>query len=253
MGPKVTLLIAIFAFLAFCFGCGQTKAVVDQKVQQTAPAKTPDIPPTLSEILDKKNTITESALGKFDFRNFTFPLPRGWQDVDSKEITLENGERGMTEDRIGMSYLTTKFGDADGDGKDEAFVILRVRTGGGAIPHLVYVFEWKDGAPEILWYFRTGDRSDGGLKRVYADKGNLVVELFGQDRYIFGQMETLKIVGDEPRLCCPSNFTRNVYKREANTFRLEGPRLTYSLQDPKAAPIENLGDKKLEESRGKNQ
>ncbi len=252
MGLKVFLFIGISAVLVFSFGCGQTNAVVDQKVQETAPAKTPEIPPALSEILDKKNTTTDSPLAKFDFRNFTFPLPRGWQDADSKEISLENGERGMTEDKIGMSYLTTKFGDADGDGNDEAFVILRVRTGGGAIPHLVYVFEWKDGKPEIVWYFRTGDRSDGGLKRVYAENGNLIVELFGQDRYIFGQMETLKIVGDEPRLCCPSDFTRNTYKRNAGGFSIEGPRLTYSLDNPKAAPQENLGEKKLEESRGKN-
>jgi hypothetical protein len=38
--------------------------------------------------------------------------------------------------RIGMSYITTKYLDATGDGEDEAIVILKVETGGSAMFNL---------------------------------------------------------------------------------------------------------------------
>ena len=99
--------------------------------------------------------------------------------------------------------------DVTGDGEDEAVVILKIETGGSAIPQLVYVFTWKDGKPELIWPFRTGDRADGGLKDVRAENGQLVIELYGQDRFILGQTETGKITDDREQLCCPTYFTRS--------------------------------------------
>ncbi len=248
-GFLFTLVLTAFLMAA----CGQNAEVDEQSAPPPKPvAPTPQTPATLAEILDKKNTQTVSPLGNFDFRNMTYPLPRGWQDADGRELTLENGLRRMTKEKIGISYQTVKFGDVTGDGNDEAFVILRVDTGGAAIPQIVYVVEWQEDKPEIIWYFRTGDRADGGLKRVYADSGDLMVELFGQDRYLFNQMETLKIIGDEVQLCCPTSFTKTRYKRDSKGFKLTDKRLTYSLTDSTAKPIANMGDKLLEEKRGKN-
>ncbi|NNE66124.1 MAG: hypothetical protein HKN33_06115 [Pyrinomonadaceae bacterium] len=241
------------AAVLFFYGCTADPGEAQATVIPTATVEKPKIPATLAEIVDEQDTDTYSSLTKFDFLNHTYPLPRGWQDVDSKKVTLENGKRRMTEERTGMAHVATKFGDVTGDGNDEAFVILRVGTGGSATPHIVYIFEETESEkPEIIWYFRTGDRADGGLKRVYADKGDLIVELFGKDRYIFSQMETLKIVGDEQQLCCPDSYTKNRYKRISNGFELKGNRLTYSLINPDSPPEENLGQKTLEESRGKN-
>jgi predicted dehydrogenase len=152
-----------------------------------------------------------------------------------------------------MSYVTTKFFDVTGDGEDEAFVILKVGTGSITIPQIVYIYEWKEGKPDLIWYFRTGDRAAGGLKRIYGDEGNLVVELFGRDRYIFTQMETSKIVGDEEHVCCPTHFTRTIYKRQGKRFVLQGDRLTFSLEDTDAEPVRNMNDKKLKEERGSKQ
>ena len=207
-------------------------------------------PPLQREILNERDSFTKSALGDFDFKNYTYPLPRGWQDIDSKELTLENGIRRMTEEKIGMSYVTTKYFDVTGDGEDEAFVILKVNTGSITIPQIAYVFELKDNQPSLLWYFRTGDRAAGGLKRIYSENGDLVVELFGRDRYIFTQMETSKIVGDEQRLCCPTHFTRSRYKQQGKHFVLQGDRLTYSLKDKDAEPVKNLNEVRLKEERG---
>lgn len=200
------------------------------------------VPNLQSELLAQRNTKTDSPLGNFDFKNFTFPFPRGWQDNDSKEFTLENGVRPVTKEKIGVSFVTTLFGDATGDGADEAIVILKIDTGGSAIPQIVYFYSWKDEQPELIWSFRTGDRADGGLKNIWTENGSVVIELFGQDRYILGDSETMKITGDEEQISFPSHFTKTIYKWNGNIFRLEGKRLTYKTQDKTAAPVENMGD-----------
>jgi len=107
----------------------------------------------------------------------------------------------------------------------------------------VHIFAWRDGKPELIWPFRTGDRADGGLKDIRAENGELVVELYGQDRFLLGQTETGKITGDEEQLCCPTFFTRTFYRWNGNAFLLTKKRLTYSITDPRAPAQENLGDK----------
>jgi hypothetical protein len=221
---------------------------------------TPAFPNLQAEITDDRFKTSNSEIGNFDFRNFTYPLPRGWQHPVVKEITLDNGKvkpvaanvsEDMTDEmkaeakalrRIGMSYVTTRFMDVTGDGKDEAVVILKVETTGNAIPQLVYVYEWNDGKPELIWNFRTGDRADGGLKDIRVENGMVTLELFGQDRFVLGEVETGKITGDEEQLCCPTFFTRSNYKWNGNSLVLQPKRLTYEIAHPSARPLENFGD-----------
>lgn len=210
------------------------------------PSPSPKIPNLQAELIDERDKTCDAPIGKFDFKNFTYPLPRGWQDSDGKEAELVNGNRPMemseesNERRTGLSYLTTKFLDLTGDGQDEAIVILKIETGGAAIPQLVYIFIWKENKPQLIWNFRTGDRADGGLKDIRAENGETIIELYGQDRYIVGELDTAKITGDEEQLCCPTHFTKSRYKWNGNTFRLEGKRLTFSVADKNAPPIENM-------------
>lgn len=231
-----------------------------EPVAQPVAVPSPAIPKLQAELLDDRNKTTTSPIGSFDFRNFSYPLPRGWENPDGSDITLVNGRRdpvmvntdvdssddekmlAKADRRIGMSYVTTKFMDVNGDGQDEALVILKIETAGSAIPQVVYVYSWKDGKPELFWNFRTGDRADGGLKDVRVENGLLVVELYGEDRFLLGQMETGKITGDYEQLCCPTYFTRTVYKWNGKSFLMQGKRLTYSVSDPNAAPVENMGE-----------
>ncbi|MGH9946724.1 MAG: hypothetical protein ACRD6X_05950 [Pyrinomonadaceae bacterium] len=224
------------------------------------PSPSPAFPDLQVSITDDRFKSTNSEIGKFDFRNFTYPLPRGWQHPEAKEITLENGRVkpvavGVGDDmsdeekaerkasrRIGMSYVSTRFLDVTGDGHDEAVVILKVETGGSAIPQLVYIYEWKDEKPELIWNFRTGDRADGGLKDIRTKDSLLTVELYGQDRFLLGELETGKITGDEEQLCCPTFFTRTKYKWNGKNFLMQGKRLTYEVENPTASPLENYGD-----------
>ena len=227
-----------------------------------SPTPTPGIPNLQAELIDRRNKNTVWPIGKFDFKNYTYDLPRGWQNPDgSTEIKLVNGRiapiEGKTNSddmsdeekveakarrRIGLSYVTTKYLDVTGDGEDEAIVILKIETAGSAIPQIAYVFTWKGSKPELIWPFRTGDRADGGLKDVRAENGLVVVELYGQDRFLLGQTETGKIGDDREQLRCPTYFTRTLYKWNGNAFLMQGKRLTFSVADPKAAPVENMGE-----------
>jgi hypothetical protein len=265
--------ISVFLFVMLAVPACQKKAenvpVQNQITPVELPTETP--PPTASptpsapnlqaELLDDRDKITTSPIGGFDFKNFTYELPRGWQNPDgTTDITLTNGrvapvEGKVSEDmsdeekaeekshrRIGLTYVTTKYMDVTGDGEDEAIVILKIETAGSAIPQLAYVFTWKD-KPELIWPFRTGDRADGGLKDIRAENGQLVVELYGQDRFVLGQTETGKITDDREQLCCPTYFTRSFYKWNGKNFLMQGKRWTFSVTDPTAPPTDNLGEK----------
>ena len=83
----------------------------------------------------------------------------------------------------------------------------------------------------LFWSFRTGDRTDGGLKDMRVENGNLVIELYGQDRFLLGQSETGKITGDYEALCCPVYFTRSLYKWNGKTFLMQGKRLTFKVAE----------------------
>lgn len=262
--------IAVLLFTASCSKQVETAQAPAESPQslpaetyskpEPSPAASPAMPNLQSEFVNDKNSTSDSPLAKFDFKNYTYPLPRGWQNPDDSDVTLKNGVlapvsvavnddmsdeekiEAKSERRIGMSYVTTKYMDVTGDGKDEALVVLKVETAGSAIPQFVYVYDWKDDKPELIWYFRTGDRADGGLKSMSVQNGLFVVELFGQDRFLLGATETGKITGDFEQLCCPTYFTRTYYKWNSKNFLMNPKRLTYLTADPNAPPQENLGE-----------
>jgi hypothetical protein len=262
---RIAALIIASAFLMLISACraGDAPARVEpaetpQIVQTPEPSPSPTvqkIPNLQAELLSGKSSTTESPIGRFDFMNHTYKVPRGWQDSDGKDVELRNGRREMemtdAVERIGFSHVATRYFDATGDGQDEAVVILVIETGGSAKPHVVYVFGWKNNEPEPLWHFRTGDRSDGGLKDIRIENGEFLIELYGQDRYIVGELDTAKIFGDEEQLCCPTHFTRSRYKWNGSNFRLDGKRLTFLTSDPSAPPIENMVEEVEKQNSGK--
>jgi hypothetical protein len=213
-----------------------------------------------SEILDERFKTTNSPLATVDFKNYSYPLPHGWQNPDGSDMTLTNGkldpvsadtDLGMdpedaavakSQRRIGGSYVTSRFFDVTGDGEDETFVIVKVETTGSAIPQNVYVYTWKQDKPELIWYFRTGDRADGGLKDLRPENGQLVLELYGQDRFLLGETETSKITDDYEQICCPTFFTRSFYKWNGKSFQPQGKRLTFSITEPASPPVENMSE-----------
>ena len=260
----VTLFITLISLFTLFSACGSSEANSAQNPQQQSELTSKNPPADdvqtaapkphelQSEIIGKENTLTTSDIGKIDFENFTFPLPRGWQDSDGSKVELKNGVRRMSENKIGISHVTTKYGDATGDGEDEAFVILKIETAGSAIPQVVYVYSLKNNEPDLIWHFRTGDRADGGLKKIYTEEGNIVVELYGQDRYILGEVETNQITGDESQICCPTHYTRSKYKWNGSNFRMDGKRETFSMTEEDTPPEENKNEAVLRKNKNKS-
>ena len=83
----------------------------------------------------------------------------------------------------------------------------------------VFVFANKKNKPQLIWSFVTGDRADGGLKDAYAEKGDLVVELYGKGPAIGKNPEDTEDVLD----CCPDHYTISRYHYKAGRFRETGP------------------------------
>jgi hypothetical protein len=267
MTTKFAGILFAAAVLANC-GCdaSNNQNVSPPQTFQPTPTAQPTASPSparpnlQAEITDDRYQSTNSPLKQIDFKNWSYPLPRGWQNPDNADLTLVDGELkpvaadtdlGMDPDeaaaaksqrRIGGSYVTTRFFDATGDGQDDALVIVKIETTGSAVPQIVYIYSNKDDKPELIWYFRTGDRADGGLKDLRPENGQLVVELYGQDRFILGETETAKVTGDEEQICCPTFFTRSVYKWNGKNFLMQGKRLTFSVADPNAPPVENMAE-----------
>jgi len=102
-------------------------------------------------------------------------------------------------------FQSVKYGDVTGDGIEEAIVSLGIQTGGSATPGLVYIYTFQRNAPKLLWLRSTGDRADGGLRDVYAQNGQLMVEL----------NSSVGSRGD----CCPTHFIRTSYEWRGGRFR----------------------------------
>jgi hypothetical protein len=164
---------------------------------------------------------SNAAIRKVDFANFTYPIDPGLKGRHARKqtFTLTNGNFSGANNAVGMRFSRVSYGDVTGDGNDDAIVELGVDTDGGtAIIKAVYIFTWRNNRARYLWSFVSGDRADGGLRNVYADKGQLVIELFGKGTRIGG-----KIFGTESGgVCCPSSVTRTRYIWDSGRFLRRG-------------------------------
>ena len=92
--------IAIYMMLSLACSHSRSNANIQPPTAQMPPPQSPVATPTPSpfpnlqaELLSDKDKTTQSPLGKFDFKNYTYTLPRGWQNPDgSDEMTLVNGK-----------------------------------------------------------------------------------------------------------------------------------------------------------------
>jgi hypothetical protein len=126
-----------------------------------------------------------------------------------------------------------KYGDVTGDGEEEAIVELYAELGGTEAAHDVYIYTLKGRNPRLLWKFATGDRAEGGLRRIAGEDGKLVVELFG-----VGTAIGKKLYGtEETGACCPKHFTRTRYKWMGSRFQPEGTGEVFENPNGSSAPV----------------
>jgi len=155
-----------------------------------------------------------------DFQNLTFPWTPYQGAPDS--FTLQNGKKDRGKDETGAELKDVEYGDVTGDGTEDAVLSISPESGGNCQCYMVYVYALSGRTPTLLWSFDTWDRAEGGFKRAYADKGQLVVELFGDDKFENDEWHFGTAEGKFKGLCCPTTYTRFKFRWNGEKFLLTG-------------------------------
>ncbi len=151
-----------------------------------------------------------SPICSIDFSNFTFPWPAS--DPPHK-FTLNDGAfnpKDTLDELPALRLVHIYYGDANNDGQKDAAVVMSVASGGSALPYLIFLYEIPSFSetPKLIWSFESGDRALNGLRSVYVDSGQLVLETYNE----------YPNNGD----CCPATYKRAEYQWRESTFVLTG-------------------------------
>lgn len=130
------------------------------------------------------------AVTKGVFANWTFPsgpiLGNAATGDDRKSFRLRNGifapkfDKDGYIERTGAYLRAVDFVDVTGDGVKEGIATVGPIHEGTAVWYGIYIYTMARSAPtKLIRSFATGDRGVGGLKRIYGNRGRLVVELWG--------------------------------------------------------------------------
>jgi hypothetical protein len=192
--------VGIFGVAVLTLSCstGESRSQSAQLKAADSPALQNAASPTSSP------TPTNSPIRSVNFDNIAHPYFPDYGGAKKRRVTLKPGEGGP-------NFIS--YGHITGDETEGAIAALGIDIHGSATPYYVYIFTMANGRPKVIWDFETGDRADGGLRQVYAEGEQLVVELYGKDRVVGGQLYK-----GEEALCCPSAFTRTRYKWAGKSF-----------------------------------
>jgi hypothetical protein len=195
--------------------CVRPQVVSEQLNTAATPTATPSAQLTPSPA-------SVSPIHKIDFENLTYPAAPVYPK-NEKPFTLKDGDYAGRLQTGGaepepVSLVDTIYGDVTGDGVDDAIVVLTESIHGSSIPYFVYVYGLERNKPKLLWSFYAGERGDGGLRQIVADRGEMMVELYGRDRVVNGGTSSDE---DNMGVCCPRFFTRSRYEWRDGHFRLK--------------------------------
>jgi len=180
-----------------------------------------------------------------DFRNFAYPWSYpGWSGSlewistsERNETRLVNGKWRDSENDAGrddpsapfsgLTLESVSYAHLSDSSQEQAIVVLRFDTGGTQYLYFVYIYTMQGSAPKLLGYFHAGDRAASGLYQVYANGGNLVVELFDPD----------KRIGD----CCSDGFVRTRWNWRNTRFEQVGAAEFGTPKSTSRLPVSTFG------------
>ena len=155
----------------------------------------------------------ESPIRQVDFKNMTYAwYPSFLKHSQAREITLHDGKfEEERDEKRGLNNLVLQlenvtFADLSRDGNEQAIVTLGGISVFNRFVGVTFVYAAKNGTPVLLWQQETGDRADGGLRRLAVKDRTVIVEQY------------VRSEGDGG-LCCPKKFTRKYYR--LNVDKLE--------------------------------
>lgn len=206
--------ILIFLLAPIVFACSGSVTQSDVPMAAGSPSR-------IADVQASPSPTPGSPIRSVDFDNFVFPA---WPIYSKREkpFTLKDGKYvGRLQDGAvepyPVSLVDSIYGDVTGDGAEEAILVFTESIRGTAIPYYVYVYGMARNRPKLLWSFDTGDRAEGGLRRILAENGNLMVELYGRNKYVGGDYYS-----DSQGACCPAHYTRSRYQWSNNHFARTG-------------------------------
>jgi hypothetical protein len=158
-----------------------------------------------------------------DFRNFDYPEIPGETNT---HIRLVNGHRDIAFGKDGpidephnveAGLESVHYGYWGTDENEVAAVVLWVSGGGTGVWQEIFIYSNTNNKPSLLWSFEGGDRASGGVRAVYFERSNLVVEVYEEWQ------------GDP--LCCASHYTRRFFERSGKK--------TLELTPQRGLPVPN--------------
>lgn len=208
----ISLFVSLVALSTSC-------ACSEVETRKTTSAQTTSQVSPQPETLPSPVSTPKSPIHFVDFNNFSYP------EIESRRaIKLINRREPREDDPYFL--VDVAYGDVMDDGNEEAFIVLTQSTRGTAIPMFAYIYTLRQNKPKLLWSFYAGERGDGGLRRIFSEDGELIVELYGSDRVVNRESKNLD---DQIGVCCPRFFTRSRYKWIGKCFALRGEEV---LQNP---------------------
>jgi hypothetical protein len=219
----IALLLTVIAFMALGIACQKARQTVTQPAQAVI---------TETPLRPQETPSPDLTIDSIDFENFTFSAKKFVPNIP-ESITLEKGKyKGVEGGDDPMTLRHVTYVEVTGDQNREAIVVLESNTGGTAIPHVTYVYTMERNKPLLLWAFETGDRGAGGLRNVYGESGQLVIELYGVNKTI-GK----NLYDQEVGICCPEFYTRARYKWKNNQFQIIGEKEILPNTEGHGSPI----------------
>lgn len=147
-----------------------------------------------------------------DFKNFTFPAYCAGEEI--QKITVKDGEYSKETqesgyvDRIWFKPFSIKYGDLNGDKKDEAVILSVCNTGGTGNFTEGFIYSMRAGKPALIGRIPGGDRAFGGLREASIANGVLIVEQ--------------NDAGEGGGACCPQTIVTQSYKLVAGKLQTLG-------------------------------
>lgn len=234
---KRLVIMILAALLTFAVGVAVASFLRARQVQTVKQAQ----PQPPSQTLSSTSSLPEvapiayaevSSIRAIDFPNFTYPGSTFGESptyYPEKTFTLRKGNYG--EWNYGVTLAEVSYGDVTGDNEEEAIVNFQENTDGSAGVNCVYIFTIENKRPKVLWTFQSGDRAHGGLQRIFARDGKLVLELYGKE----SSLENLSGT-EETAYCCPESFTRTQYQWRERDFQRQGEMEVFPITDLASRP-----------------
>src|SRR5687768_5948157 len=160
--------------------------------------------PNAQQPANEKRVSSQDSIRSVDFNGISYPR---YRDLNGNHITTKPGQ---------YSPAFVEYGDVTTDRDEDAIVVLPVATQGTAIPHNIYIFSVLDGKLILLADIETCDRADGGLRRVFAEDGKLVLELYGKGKILGSDL--CADDGTRKEIPYPYAITRSRYAWENGRF-----------------------------------